>query len=565
MRTFRIPSSWLPLLCFAATLVLFLLYLGVLPPDQYFGGFRDDAVYFSSAKALAQGQGYIIPYLPGGPPQTKYPVLYPWLLSWIWRWYPSFPSNLDPAAWLTAFFGCWFLAAAFELLRRLTGVGNWPALIVVSLCAFEPHVLIFSRALLSDLPFAALALTAAQVADGAMHSRVPPARAVIAGILAGLSVMTRTLGVAVTAGIVAAALYRRAYRRAALFCLVAAPFLLASFWPSRTSLAAATGGLAHGELTAFPGWEQTLLYYTSYAKFWRFCVPRWSVFWAMLAGNLRVWIAGPALYLLAPTVGIGNSLVSSAIGAVVSVGAVAGIVRQARSQEWKPIHFIVVFYSAAVLMWNYAIFDRFLLPFVPLLYMGLWVEGKHIVRLALASQGACHPIGERVLGGAMLLALAALAGAALWNYRYGYRSEMSAVAEQHALMVAEKARVYEWIRRNTDPTATIVAYEEGSLYLYTGRTAVCPIAFSTEYSYTGQKSVLHRDLAHITDAANALAAHYWLVSEDDFRLEIEDAQPLMKGRVALLMAGLPVVYDSGAGRVRLYDISYLLRPQRKAQ
>ena len=61
---------------------------------RLFRNFFDDAYYFGSAKALAQGGGYIIPNLPGGPPQTKYPVLYPWLLSWVWRWYPSFPSNI---------------------------------------------------------------------------------------------------------------------------------------------------------------------------------------------------------------------------------------------------------------------------------------------------------------------------------------------------------------------------------------------------------------------------------------------------------------------------------------
>src|SRR5208337_3140657 len=216
MRIFRMSRSWLPWLCLAATLILFLGYLRSLPAQGYFGVFGDDAFYFGSAKAFAQGKGFIIPSLPGGPPQTKYPVLYTWLLSWVWRWCPSFPSNITPAASVTAFFGCWFLAAAFALLRRLKGVGDWPAIVMVALCAFHPFVLLVSRVLMTDVPFAALVLTAALVADEAMRSQAPPTRAVIAGILAGLSMMTRTTGVAVIAGIVAAAVYRRAYRRAAL-------------------------------------------------------------------------------------------------------------------------------------------------------------------------------------------------------------------------------------------------------------------------------------------------------------------------------------------------------------
>jgi len=372
--------------------------------------------------------------------------------------------------------------------------------------------------------------------------------------------MMRTVGVAVIAGIVAAALYRRAYRRAALFCLAAAPFFLASLWGSGPSLAPATSGIKHGGPSAFPGWDQTLLYYTSYAKFWRLCVPSWSVFWAMLASNLRSMVAGPALYLLAPTLRPEKSFASAALAGIVSTGAVAGIVRQARSEEWRPIHFIMVLYSAVILIWNYPIFDRFLLPFVPLFYMGLWVEGKHLVQLALTSRSARRPIGERVLGGVMLMGLVALAGVGLWNYRYGFRSRMPGLAKQLALMAGEKAQVYQWVRWNTDPGAIVVAYEEASLYLYTARMAVSPICFSTEYVYTGEKSVLERDLAHITDTARALSARYWLVSEDDFQLEIENAQPLIKERVARLMSAMPEVYHSAGGRVRLYDISPLLRP-----
>ncbi|HJY79561.1 MAG TPA: hypothetical protein VKK81_00540, partial [Candidatus Binatia bacterium] len=116
-------------------------------------------MYFSSAKALAEGRGYIIPSLPGTPPQTKYPVLYPWLLSWIWRWNPSFPANLSPALWMTALFGCWALLAALQLLRKFEGVGDWPAVVIIGLCAFQAQFLSLSAAVMSDVPLMALALT----------------------------------------------------------------------------------------------------------------------------------------------------------------------------------------------------------------------------------------------------------------------------------------------------------------------------------------------------------------------------------------------------------------------
>ncbi len=65
-----------------------------LDPVALFGLAHDDTLMMSSAKALAEGRGYIMPSVPETPRQTKYPVLYPWLLSLVWRWHPAFPSNL---------------------------------------------------------------------------------------------------------------------------------------------------------------------------------------------------------------------------------------------------------------------------------------------------------------------------------------------------------------------------------------------------------------------------------------------------------------------------------------
>src|SRR5580700_5193491 len=74
-------------------------------PD--FARLHDDGLLFSSAKSLARGDGYRIPSLPENPYQTKYPPLYPALLSLIWRANADFPQNLRPAAALS-----WVILAA---------------------------------------------------------------------------------------------------------------------------------------------------------------------------------------------------------------------------------------------------------------------------------------------------------------------------------------------------------------------------------------------------------------------------------------------------------------------
>ena len=117
--SFRSIRPWLILACILA---IYVYNVERWHPTAFFARYQDDSIYLSSAKALAQGQDYVIPSFPGTPRQTKYPILYPYLLSWIWKLNPVFPDNLKDAVRLTEFFGCWSLVAAFLLLRRLRGI-----------------------------------------------------------------------------------------------------------------------------------------------------------------------------------------------------------------------------------------------------------------------------------------------------------------------------------------------------------------------------------------------------------------------------------------------------------
>ena len=548
-----ISKSVTPWVCLVGSLIPFLLYLAWQHPTRWFGRYGDDAAYFSSAKSLAEGRGYVIPSLPGEPPQTKYPVLYPWLLSWIWKWNPSFPSNVRQGVCLTAFFSCCFLAVAFQLLRKLRGVGDWPAFAIVVFCAFNPHFLFFSGTLLSDLPFMALAFASALAADNAMRADSSLAPAAWVGVVAGLSVMIRTVGVAVLAGILAAALLRRAFRQGATSCLGAALILGPSLWAARRSLAHYSGMPAFGSASTLAGWQQTLLYSTSYLRMWRFCVPNLPVFLAMLRTNLEAAILAPATYWLSPTLNIGQGLVANALGAMVGALSLAGILRQCRSEEWKPLHFIFIFYLALIVAWNYPIMERFLLLFLPIFLMGLWVEARHLGTLALSKLRSKGPVGERVLAAAMIAGLGVAAGIAAWNYAFGHRLELRELGREQSLMASEKLQVYDWIRQHTAPGDVIVADGDVILYLYTGRKAVIPIAFSTEYLYTSDRRVLDRDMAHITDTACAVGARYWLTAADDFQMELPWVEA--RERIARLMEDSPEVSRSSVGRVRLYAAS----------
>jgi hypothetical protein len=71
------------LLCLSMLPAVGLLCLNADVP--HLGHFHDDSIYWVCARSLASGSRYRIASLPGEPYQTKYPPLYPGLLSLVWR------------------------------------------------------------------------------------------------------------------------------------------------------------------------------------------------------------------------------------------------------------------------------------------------------------------------------------------------------------------------------------------------------------------------------------------------------------------------------------------------
>jgi hypothetical protein len=131
----------LPLIALPLILAAHLFLVLHLHPTQLFGLQQDDALYFSSAKALAEGRGYILPSLPGAPAATKYPILYPWLLSWVWRANPNFPANLSLAFTLNYFFALAAMVLTYFFCRLPLGLSRIASLAVTAFCALHPAFL----------------------------------------------------------------------------------------------------------------------------------------------------------------------------------------------------------------------------------------------------------------------------------------------------------------------------------------------------------------------------------------------------------------------------------------
>jgi hypothetical protein len=193
------------------------------------GVFYDDGLYAGLALAVARGQGYVHPHLPGTPAAIHYPPLYPLVLA------PLFGLLSLPAAALAAKILNLLLAAgaaglvAWHAVRiRLLGERTpaWLAAAVVAAAAVAIPSLTTQSVLFAEPLFSLLFAMTIVLADRAEENG-GISGALCAGGAAALALLTRTIGIAAGAGVAGyLLLVRRAPARRA--ALAAAPVAVAA-------------------------------------------------------------------------------------------------------------------------------------------------------------------------------------------------------------------------------------------------------------------------------------------------------------------------------------------------
>jgi hypothetical protein len=538
----------------AVLLTLFLTAMVRLKPVNFFGSFSDDALYFSSAQALALGQGYILPSIPGTPPATKYPILLPWLLSFVWRYNPSFPSNLSLATGIMVAFGCGYVVASFLFLRRYAGIKDYELLLLTTFCALHPVVLQYSARLLSDIPFAALSIIIFITGDRNMRRDAGLGGATVTGILSGLSLLLRVLGVPIAAGIFLCAIYRRAWRQATILGVTVAPFFLWVMWtwvikPAPTPPAPfARFGM---------GWQQTWLFYTSYRGMWKLSIANLGLASNILVSHFVYFIADTAGYFISPL--FKSNIVLWFVSTLLVWAIILyGVRAHVRRAGWKPVHFSFLLSVVIITFWHYLGWDRFLLPFLPLIAASFYFGGKELFSRLWAKRSTKF-VADRVLAGTLCAAIVILSAAVIWNFVLGARAEAREETNKREILQGEKREMYEWIKSNTTADARVIApgTEDGALYLYTGRKAIQGIAFLPAGAYDEQ--ITKHDLEHIMDVAQATGAQYW-VMVDEWDGAWKAYHELVDARLRQLSSVLPELFRSSKAHVRILGLRCVQEP-----
>jgi len=554
----RAALTWLAL---ALILALYAISLIRLHPTNFFGLTEDDTIYFSSAKALAAHQGYVLPSVPGHPPATKYPIGYAFVLAHIWQMHPSFPSNISNALRVNAIFGCIFIILTFLLFSRMNDFTLAESILLTLFCALHAVFLFYSGNVLSEIPFCTATLAALLLADRDLQPSGKALGAVSCAVLAGCSILLRVFGITIVAGIFLTGLLRRAWRQTIIFTACALPFFIALAWQQLTShaaTAAAAAATSSALTSSASGWTRTYAYYTNYSAFWRLSVPTSQIFWSMLRNNFVTLLQTPSDFLLYPLFSRSDPI-GIAVVTVIAAVTISGIRRQAIRNGWLPIHSAFLCYLPLILLWNYPdSTHRFLLPFLPLLIAGFWTEIKHIFQMVRRALRSGKSTGDKIVAGAFGCALLAFTCCILWNFAGGMRTVILEKSRERATLLASKREAYRWLASNSAANDNLIAWEDGLAYLYTGRACMRPIVFTTAELYDNLRIV--PAMGHITDVAQAIGARYWIFSDDDFEAEFPEGTAAARNELRYLETRLPLKFQSADGRVRVRSTGCYVNP-----
>jgi len=423
------------------------------------GLWQDDAIYLCTAKSLAAGTGYRHAEIPGEPLQTKYPILYPAILSLIFRLSPPYPQNVPLLLIPGALAAAGLVTLAVRYWRNVLGASTglvWPAGL---LAAFSPVTLSFVRFTMSDLPYAFLALAAVYVLDHKYATQVESNRRrmwLVAGaILIAAAVLTRGIGITLIPATVLVLLWRKRFRDAAL--VIAILVVCLAPWYVRQAMAARANGAMQSAFLEAPELSYSLWLPESAGQ--AASVVLQNVF----RGALGIGY----LQLALPQDAIGQALTDPSwrtaclhlvcYAAVVMI--LVGFLRSARTSV-RTLHLYAVFYTGLMLAWPFEPY-RFLIPWTPFLLYFL-LDGL---------RGVCRLIPRAHLAGVAFWATVAVIGACFLydDVRIADSTASRYQLREFPIDWTEMRAVERWVAQNTEADAVIASAHPASLFLATGR------------------------------------------------------------------------------------------------
>ncbi len=519
-------------------LALLVLVLCVLAPSVYvfwqarsgahLGRLQDDGLYWTAAHSLARDAGYRIESLPGQPYQTKYPPLYPLLLSAIWRLDAHFPGNLRWAVLLNWFFWLAYLGASMLWFRRMftKPLARWASLVLLAtnVCAIFYALQIMAEAL-----FAALLLSALLAATKATEEARGTIWAAVAAILGSLAFLAKTAALPVLLTIPLVLFAKRRYGRAAVFLVLSVPV--------------AAGWMLWSANHRLPTADPVQLYYTDYLGFYRVTVG-WHLFPRMVRGDF----AGYLRALTSMGLGLQNAPVAADL--LGGIFCIVALVRLLARTGCSQLTLAAVGYGAQFLVWNFPPDERFLFPFLPVFIAAILSEVTYLYGILSRSAGgwARVPLGLATAG----FLLICFAKGLFWQSPSTYET-MVHLIRHVGKPLPEKRDAYAWLGMHSEPGAVVVAYDDPDAYLYSGHPAIRNEVMPQSY-LMGDLTAIESPITTLAGFARAHAARYVVTAPDDYAINAILGDSVLRDRLVTMNPGLRTIYDQRG--VRIYAVEH---------
>jgi hypothetical protein len=459
------PRSFPVILLLVIPSAIYLWHFSDIPQ---FGYFQDDGLFYVSAKSLADGGRYRIESLPGEPAQTKFPPLYPLLLSAAWRIDPQFSRNLHLAAWISWLALPAVLVLAVAYFPKL-GVSGWRAWLLLCLMAVNPYVFFYSSQLMSELLFLALILAAMLLVERCVTDDSGIALTIAAGATAELAYLTRTAGIALLPAVVVYCGMRGKWRKGFWFAAAVAPFVAG--WMLWLRLYQThTADSTWIDYTDYLGDEiYTLMHVSLRVLLWKNVE---SLFWGL--GSLFL-----------PKVE--SSQVLKVLASAMGVAMISGVVRIVRRGHGA-LYALFAAGSVLILILLYSPPDeRYVLPLFPLAAAGLLVEMEHLA--GMVRVGLWHREVSQRIAASALAATATVILAGSVAIQIYVTSGLPDAARSWRQLRADRVAAYRWIAENVPADASLLTAgrDDPVLFLYSGRHAIHnlpPFAFSYQNEHS---------------------------------------------------------------------------------
>ncbi len=462
------------------------------------GAYHDDAIYLESAKSLAETGSYRVASLPDQPYQTKYPPLMPLLLSIVWRIDPRFPENLPMLLAV-----CWslqilFVAMMYRVLRQWGGSRAVAATLAI-LAALSPHVILVGIMTMSELLFTVFVMIAIVLLERGMdRAGSQPGLAIfaLAGLACSLAFLTRTQGIALVASAAGILFWKKMWRPAAAFLAV--------------SGVAVAGWVLWSHAHAYHGSDPVTLYYVDYVRFFFADVELRDVPLFLQSNVDAIFSAMAGLIFALPA----HVLLARMLAWVVAIASISGLVRL--TKESGRLHYPVYALLSALMLlpWPWTPNERFLIPILPAIAIGLFRELKHLYEMCRVNLRGAIP--QRIAAVGMIAAGCAVCIASAAGNIYGTTVELPSILGDFQSIWSARQAGYAWIRTNVPADAKVLTYEDPLLYLATGHRALSmPVLHWLNYGGNPERSRAYFDTA----AAFMTERHldYALVTSGDFR------------------------------------------------